>query len=331
MLRGARRLSVGRRATLPTALSASCWQAPRRPAVQSLARSDERDFSLYNIERTTVQQGILRRSVKFLSTVPLSAGLIAGLGATPAFSSTTSGWVPGYVLNNTAYCNEATTSSGPVVDGYTESSYLGECSDDDPLPAGDLGLTIFEYFKGNVCGDAQEYADVKTAFFGLGGEICGNPGTGSYNAISFGGTKYGGNYVTGDATAPAANYNAVPATTGSDGWTTGPGGVSMGTIPPAAFTGGAISMASVPQYISVISQGTVVGYVASTTVLPSQGTPVSAATLEPPVYDASLSQVVGHLVSGEGFVPVAGSTLPATDSNGNSTSVTVLQAPPPQN
>lgn len=165
----------------------------------------------------------------------------------------------------------------------------------------------------------------------VGGSLTCSAGTGSYNAISFGETKYGGNYVTGDATAPAANYNAVPATTGSDGWTTGPGGVSMGTIPPAAFTGGAISMASVPQYISVISQGTVVGYVASTTVLPSQGTPVSAATLEPPVYDASLSQVVGHLVSGEGFVPVAGSTLPATDSNGNSTSVTVLQAPPPQN
>ncbi len=276
-----------------------------------------------------MQQALLRRSIKLLSTVPLSAGLMAGLGAIPAFASSTSGWVPGYVLDNIAYCNEATTSSGPVVDGYTESSYLAECSDDDPVPAGDLGITIFEYFNGNVCGDAQEYADVKTAFFGLGGELCGNPGTGSYDAISFGETKYGGNYVTGDATAGAANYNAVPAVTGSNGWTTGPGGVSMGIIPPSAFAGGAISMASVPKYISVISHGTVVGYVLSTTVLPRQGTPLSAATQDPPVYDASLSQVVGHLVSGEGFVPVAGSTLPATDSSGNSTSVTVLQAPPP--
>ena len=95
---------------------------------------------------------------------------------------------------------------------------------------------------------------------------------------------------------------------------------TKGTVPVSATAGGTIDWSQVPDYVSVTSNGTVVGYVKKTDLVPSAPgqavpgqTPSSAS--QPPadgarpqapvvtVYGSDLVTVVGHEYPGQGFVP----------------------------
>ena len=97
--------------------------------------------------------------------------------------------------------------------------------------------------------------------------------------------------------------------------------VTKGTIPASAMANRAVDWSQAPDYVSVVSNGTVVGYVNKADLVPpAPGQPipgrVASAGDQPPaaadrpqtpvvtVYASDLVTVVGHEVPGRGFVPV---------------------------
>jgi hypothetical protein len=91
--------------------------------------------------------------------------------------------------------------------------------------------------------------------------------------------------------------------------------VTEGPVPQSAFNGGPLSLTEVPNYLSVSVGNEIVGYtpaVGEIDPTPSE----EQTTAFVPVYNASLQTIVGHLVSGEGFVPSPGSGLPSTFPSG---------------
>lgn len=108
---------------------------------------------------------------------------------------------------------------------------------------------------------------------------------------------------------------------------------SVGRIPQSAFQNGRIDASQVPDFVPALDQqGNVVGYVRKSDILP---TPAGSAgySLQPspaskgpvPVYDSSLTSVVGYMDPGFGFVPV-GSPLPAGTPS-SVTTTTMVTAP----
>ena len=80
-------------------------------------------------------------------------------------------------------------------------------------------------------------------------------------------------------------------------------------IPDDAFNSdGSLDSAKVPDYIPALDQqGNVVGYVSKQDAVPSQpvGSPRTGERNKPvPVLDNSLSNVVGYMYPGRGYVPI---------------------------
>ncbi|HUZ09029.1 MAG TPA: hypothetical protein VMU76_02575 [Acidimicrobiales bacterium] len=116
---------------------------------------------------------------------------------------------------------------------------------------------------------------------------------------------------------------------------------TKGAIPASAAAHGAIDWSQAPDYVSVTSNGRIVGYVNKTALIPTPlGQPVrgqapSSPEVPPPlasrpqlpivtVYGPDLVTVVGHEYPGKGFVPLgtdAGAIPPAAQA--------VSQSPPP--
>jgi hypothetical protein len=118
--------------------------------------------------------------------VVLSA-LILGL-AVPALAASS-----GYVLQQTAYeyagdvnfCGEATVATTADNLSWALSNDSGDpCStgsDTWNAPAGFLGANAYGYFGGALCGYTGNYFNDSSAYnFGVGQEICGDEGCGSY-------------------------------------------------------------------------------------------------------------------------------------------------------
>jgi hypothetical protein len=115
---------------------------------------------------------------------------------------------------------------------------------------------------------------------------------------------------------------------------------TKGAIPASATAGGRIDWSQVPDYVSVTSNGTIVGYVKKTDLIPvPAGQPLPgqapSATQAPPatggpplpivtVYGPDLVTVVGFEYPGKGFVPLGADAgaVPAAPS-------TTSASPPP--
>jgi hypothetical protein len=82
-------------------------------------------------------------------------------------------------------------------------------------------------------------------------------------------------------------------------------GATKGRVPQSAFTpNGAVDTSQVPDYVSVEDKtGTVVGYAPKDDLFPTPGQPISADQRVIPVYDSSLSKIIGHVYPGVGYVP----------------------------
>jgi hypothetical protein len=89
---------------------------------------------------------------------------------------------------------------------------------------------------------------------------------------------------------------------------------SKGLVPIDAVVNGHIDLSRVPDFVSDVSNGRVVGYTprADLFAIPTNGVHlgVVAAPVIKPVYGPDLKTLVGHLYPGTGFVPVG--SLPST-------------------
>lgn len=73
---------------------------------------------------------------------------------------------------------------------------------------------------------------------------------------------------------------------------------TKGPVPPSA--NGVIDLKQVPDFISVMGGGKVVGYAPKGDIFPIPGAPLPGGPI--PVYGADLKRLVGHLYSGIGYV-----------------------------
>jgi hypothetical protein len=104
---------------------------------------------------------------------------------------------------------------------------------------------------------------------------------------------------------------------------------SVGRIPQSAFQNGHLNPSLVPDFVPALNrQGNVIGYVSKSDILPPATGPGGfalhaspASTGAIPVYDRSLTHVVGHMVPGIGFVPV-GTPIPRGEIPADSPTVT---------
>ena len=264
-------------------------------------------------------------AVKPLLAIVMTMLSILMLTITPASANASSGWVYGTTHASVTYCNEATISTGRYSAGYIESNSGSSCGSDYSSPSGYMGILVNEFFNGTICGQfGYTVNDVAKNSFGEGGYWCGDMGTGVYNSSvdnEYWNSSAGTYYSAGSATSPGQSYNIVT----QDGATTSTAsGVTEGPVPASDFNGGPLSLTSLPTYITVTSGGTTVGYVASTSIVQAPGTPMANPLSPTPVYNQSLQQIVGHLVSGQGFVPLPGSNLPATFASGTMATATLL-------
>jgi len=109
---------------------------------------------------------------------------------------------------------------------------------------------------------------------------------------------------------------------------------SVGRIPQSAFHNGKIDPSLVPDFVPALDhQGNVAGYVRKSDILPaaadSQGVvlhPSPASQGPIPVYDTSLTSVVGHMYPGVGFVPL-GAQAPSPALRTSVTTTTVVATP----
>lgn len=253
----------------------------------------------------------------------LSGVITVGAFATVS-SAATSGWVYGLTHAGITYCDEATETAVRVSDAYIESNTGTSCGQSHVSAAGILQTEAIEIFNGNACGSAgPSENNVATSYFGVGGSVCGDPGSGNYHTVAAGAywNSAGMQYLAaGEAVSPDQTY-AIATPTAP--FTVTPSGMTEGPVPNAAFNGTVLNMSLLPDYISVSSQGEIVGFVQTSLILPVVGQPTGTQSTFP-VYNAALNTVVGNLVSGQGFVPAPGTGLPATDSNGNVTTVTTI-------
>jgi hypothetical protein len=253
--------------------------------------------------------------------------------AGPAYAGASSGWILGNHDGSHYYCVEATVTSAAYSAGYVESNNADSCGQGFTSPAGDLGMLIEEYVDGYSCGTyGYQYNDVAEAEFPLGDYVCGTAVSGyAYYTFAFGvyWNQGDGNYEeASSATSPDQTGDVVsagepaPTTVTLDG-----SQVTEGPIPHSAFNGGPVMLSEVPNYIGVQVGKKVVGYTLASNLIPAA---VNGPALPPgpdAVYSASLQTVVGHLVSGEGFVASPGSGLPSTFSSGvNASSAVVTHA-----
>jgi hypothetical protein len=257
------------------------------------------------------------RLLRNLALMSVVAGLVAiGGAAGSANANATSGWIKGVTSAGITYCDEATITTARYAAGYIESNSGSSCGDDYTSPSGYMGVLDDEAFDGSFCGGAPNYLnnDSPKSSFGQGGYWCGDEGEGTYDSFTENQYWY----------APADEYYGLPVVT-SPGQTTDvvTGGSQQnsnaleGPIPMGDFDGGTLNISTLPKYISVASHGEIVGYVAASAIIVTGGEPVPSVT-PVPVYNGALSEIVGHMVPGDGFVPTAGSNLPATFSAGQS-------------
>ncbi len=277
----------------------------------------------------------------FLLVTSVASGLIVSSTSTPALAAS-SGWIYGATYGSVTLCAEATMVPTRSANGYEESNSGSSCGQGYTSPAGYFEIILYEYFNGSVCASAGPYENgFATSYWGVGGDICGDWGWGSYQgntADAYWRQQYSDYWYAGNATSPAQNYNGPVRLSGSSSgaWPSyvandivGPGGVTMGPIPAADFNGQPLSLSSIPDYISVVSHDQTVGYIPATDIVGVPGTPMTQPpTSGWPVFNSGLTAVVGHLQSGSGFVPEPGTGLPASTSGGNTTTVTTT--PPSQ-
>ncbi len=268
-----------------------------------------------------------RRLSALLATAVLGSTTLALVAQTPA-SAATSGWIAGASNAGVFYCNEATINTSRDADGYIQSNSGGSCSSPVNSPAGYLDVQTIEFFNGSECGVAGPAVNDSTAsLFGLGGALCGDQGYGNYSAEAanaYWNASYQAYLDAGSATSPYQTDNVVSG--GVASVQTTPSGETEGPIPVSDFNGGPLNASSLPDYISVESGGEIVGYVTRGSVAPAVGQAVPGPGSSVPVMNAALTAIVGHMVPGKGFVPITGTGLPATESNGNSVTVTTTQS-----
>lgn len=91
-------------------------------------------------------------------------------------------------------------------------------------------------------------------------------------------------------------------------------GLTFGNIPASAVRPDGIDWAKVPDYVGVVKDGRVVGYISRATyerLLEPQPGPARIENASTPVYDESL-RLVGHVYPVVGFVPL-GSPAPSQE------------------
>jgi hypothetical protein len=257
-----------------------------------------------------------RRSVAWLTVCGVGMSLVAAMLGSPAYANATSGWVYGVTHASVTYCGEATITDARYAAGYIESNSGSSCGQDYSSPGGYLGVLDYEGWDGSYCGGAANYLNNSdsASHIGQGGYWCGDEGHGTYDSWTdneYWNSTYDEYYGIPQVTSPGDTTDVV-----SGGSAAAAGSNSLeGPIPAADFNGGPLTLASLPKYVSVASHGEIVGYVAASSIVTTPGVPVPALT-PTPVYNSALTAVVGHMVPGDGFVPNAGSDLPATFAPG---------------
>jgi hypothetical protein len=278
-----------------------------------------------NIQETNPRAGWVRsgaiRAVRRVAPLVAGLSLLALSIAGPAYAGASSGWIMGFHDGSHYYCVEATVTDAAYSAGYVESNDADSCGQGFTSPSGDLGMELWEYYNGNSCMVyGPYYSDVAEAEYGIGNYDCGTVVDGAnYNTYAVGWywNQGEGSYeVAGNATSPDQTGDVVsagepaPTTVTLDG-----SQVTEGPVPQSAFNGGPLSLSEVPNYLSVSVGNEIVGYTPAVGEIdPTPSAEQTTAIV--PVYNASLQTIVGHLVSGEGFVPSPGSGLPSTFPSG---------------